>query len=228
MELERAKRLSDIGVLAATVAHELRNPLAAIRIASYNIKQKAGSSLFDNNLATIDKKVSESNQIISNLLFYSRIKPPKYDKVNIYDLIEESIAAAAGRYQKAEAVINKMYFSVKDVFFDADNVQLLEVFGNILNNAYDALPDFRGKIEVEARVKDSHVDISVKDNGAGIEEEDIKKIFDPFFTTKAKGTGLGLAVCKQIINMHGGEITIASQRDKGALVSISLPVNRKT
>lgn len=94
LDLEQAKRLSDIGVLAATVAHELRNSPATINIAVSNIKRKAKNPDLDKHLRNIEKKIAESNQIINNLLFYSRIKSPSYEKVNIMSIIEECVNVA--------------------------------------------------------------------------------------------------------------------------------------
>jgi two-component system NtrC family sensor kinase len=104
-----------------------------------------------------------------------------------------------------------------------DPVQIKEVFHNILNNACDAVPEGTGTIDIEAANEHNHVRIRFKDDGQGIGLEHIGKIFDPFFTTKTKGTGLGLAVCKQILSLHQGSITVESHSGKGTSVVITLP-----
>ncbi|MDD4938627.1 MAG: PAS domain S-box protein [Candidatus Omnitrophica bacterium] len=222
IELERAKRLSDIGVLAATVAHELRNPLAAISMAAHNIKRKAKNPELESHLVNIDKKIAESDQIINNLLFYSRLKPPHYEKVDIFNLLEESIAAMEEK-RKKDVPVMRNFETLKGVFIEADPLQIKEVFNNILNNAYDAVPQEKGQITVTSEDETDLVNISFKDNGEGIREELLEKVFDPFFTTKAKGVGLGLSVCRQIINFHNGYIRIESGPGKGTNVIVKLP-----
>ncbi len=225
-ELERSRRLSDIGTLAATVAHELRNPLAAIHMASYNIRRKAQNPMLDKHIATIEKKVVESDQIINNLLFYSRLKTPQYESVNIYDIIEECIETINNRYENKKIAVKASLQPLKKISMEADPLQMKEVFNNILGNSYDAILNGQGNIEIGGRSGNSFVEIYIKDSGIGISEEDLQKVFDPFFTTKAKGTGLGLSVCKQVVDLHNGTINIASKRDKGSTVTIKLPIHK--
>jgi len=226
MDLEKARRLSDIGTLAATVAHELRNPLAAIHMATYNIKRKAQNPLLEKHLLVIDKKVDESDQIINNLLFYSRIKEPRYERIDICAVINECVGICKNRYQGKKISVDKKYNRLKNAFVEADALQIREVFNNILNNAFDAIISDKGKITIEAESDNQFINIHVKDSGQGIAEEDLKKIFDPFFTTKAKGTGLGLTVCAQIMKLHEGSMGITSKVGKGSVVSVKLPIRR--
>jgi PAS domain S-box-containing protein len=224
-ELDQAKRLSDIGTLAATVAHELRNPLAVIRTAAYNIRRKVGNPIIENNLANVEKKVIESNQIITNLLFYSRLKLPKLEPINIYDLLNENIDSVKEQYQDSNVKIIKQLNLIKRLVINVDPIQMGELFNNIINNAYQAFPDKIGKITVHgSKNKDDMVVIQVQDNGIGIASDDLSRIFDPFFTTKAKGTGLGLTICQQLVNLHGGKIDITSTKGKGTMVTIALPM----
>jgi signal transduction histidine kinase len=226
-ELESARRLSDIGVLAATVAHELRNPLGVIRTAAYNIKRKAQNPLLESHLNNIEKKILESDQIINNLLFYSRLKMPHYESVRICDILNESIDFVAKRFRGSNVSVIKKINPVKKDLIDADPVQMSELFNNILNNSYDACADRNGVIEIRA-VKDKrgNIEMFFKDNGVGIDKEDLKNIFEPFFTTKAKGTGLGLTVCNQIVSLHQGRISIDSEKGKGTTVAVIVPVKR--
>lgn len=225
-ELDRAKRLYDIGLLAATVAHELRNPLAAIGIATHNIRRKANNPDLDKNLANIDKKVAESDRIISNLLFYSRIKSPQYEKINMFNLVEECVEEFSRKVKK-ELNLVKDTRSIENDIIEADPFQLKEVFSNILDNAYDAIPAEKGEIKIISNNEDKYINICIEDNGCGIGSDIVDKIFDPFFTTKANGTGLGLPVCRQIVNMHGGEIGVRNDAEKGTSIFIRLPKERK-
>ncbi len=226
-ELDKAKRLSDIGTLAATVAHELRNPLGVIKTASYNIRRKRKNLLLDKHLDNIEKKISESNQIINNLLSYSRIKIPTYEKIEIYELLNECIAFTKKRFYNQNVSIFKNYGPTKKKFIDGDPLQIGEVFNNILTNAYQSISDKKGKIEVMTRdVGKNLLEINISDNGIGIDEEDLEKIFQPFFTRKSKGTGLGLTICNELVRLHGGTIDIKSKKGEGTTVTITLRVKR--
>lgn len=228
-ELIESKRLSDIGILAATIAHELRNPLGVIRTAAYNLKRKAQNPLLESHFLNIEKKILESDQIINNLLFYSRIKIPQYAAASIYEIMEECVNNAKKRYKKCAVKLHKRYKGIKNNRFEIDQLQIKEVFNNILNNAYEALPNNKGQIEIEADYdeKNEQIKIFFKDNGVGIDEEDLKKMPQSFFTRKSKGTGLGLPVSYQIVNLHGGRIDIESARGKGTKFTIILPAKQK-
>ncbi|MDD4899613.1 MAG: PAS domain S-box protein, partial [Candidatus Omnitrophica bacterium] len=225
-ELVEKKRLSDIGTLSATVAHELRNPLAAIKMATYNIRRKANNPQLDRHLANIDTKVSESEQIINNLLFYSRLKMPHFENTNIYEVLNECISSVAERFDKYQVLVKKDLKQLQGIMAQVDQLQVKEVFNNILNNAYDAFADHKGEIEVASSVDDSMISIYFKDNGEGIDKEYLERLFNPFFTTKAKGTGLGLAVCMQVMSLHNGKINIESEKGKGTTVTVIVPVRQ--
>ncbi|MFA5008500.1 MAG: HAMP domain-containing sensor histidine kinase, partial [Candidatus Omnitrophota bacterium] len=205
------------------LAHELRNPLAAINMAAHNIKRKAANPLLDQHIQNIEKKVIESDQIINNLLFYSRIRKPHLESVNICKLVKECLEITGDRSKKKITVKNKLN-SIKNISIQADPLQMKEVFQNILNNSQDAVSDKEGEICVEAVDNKEFIRICFKDNGPGIDKDIIAKIFEPFFTTKAKGTGLGLTVCQEIVNLHGGLINIeSSPAICGTTVIVTLP-----
>jgi two-component system NtrC family sensor kinase len=222
-EMERSKRLSDIGTLAATVAHELRNPLAGIGLATAVIKKKTADNIIKRQLKGIDNMVAESGQIIDNLLFYSRLRPKHRKTFALHPLLEECIDTLRHAHIGKNIVISKYIDSLKDVQICADPVQIREVFTNILNNAADAVSDHGGEIDVEARVYRELIKIHMTNNGRSISMRNLKKVFDPFFTTKAKGTGLGLTVSMQIVKMHGGSINIKDRNGKGTSFIITLP-----
>lgn len=222
LELEKAKRLSDIGVLAATVAHELRNPLAAISLAISNIKRKAADAPIERNVQTIEKKIVESEQIINNLLFYSRLKPPHLENILLYTIIEECVDSVGNQSKKTIRFENNVNL-LKTISVLADPLQMKELFYNILTNACDAVSEMNALIKITAVNDTGFVKISLSDNGSGIDKEQLPRVFDPFFTTKSRGTGLGLSVCSQIISMHNGTIQIESELDKGTTVIVELP-----
>ncbi len=227
-ELEKAKRLSDIGTLAATIAHELRNPLATIQIAVYNIRKKMPDARIEKHLANIEEVIEESSQIINNLLFYSRIKMSQRKKINLHDILSECISIAKQQFSDQDVYVIVKIGALKDFSFKADPLQMKEVFSNILNNAYDALAEGKGTIEVGAEFCDGGLlNISFRDTGSGMNREDIEKVKTPFFSTKSKGTGLGLTVCCQIVSLYEGDIEITSEKNKGTTVTVVLPAQNK-
>ena len=143
----------------------------------------------------------------------------------MYALLEECVNNEKERFEKKDIDFVKNIEPVKELSIEADPLQLKEVFNNVLDNACQALDKDSGRIEICAAPDDKkNVIISIKDNGVGIEQEDIKRLFEPFFTRKSKGTGLGLTICNQIIGLHNGKIGIESSMGKGTNVTLTLPV----
>ncbi len=225
LKLAEAKHLSDIGTLAARVAHELRNPLGVIKTAAYNLKRKMPDGTLDKHIANIEEKIAESSQIINNLLFYSRIKQENHEKVAVAGILEGCIADLAERFHDQNVFVDKRLEPIGNVKIDADIFQIREVFNNILVNAYQSLSGDEKRIAVEGK-KDSNgcIEVVISDNGEGIDAQDLQQVFEPFFTRKSKGTGLGLAICREIVRIHNGDITIESEKGKGTRVSVRFPI----
>ncbi len=229
-ELADAKHLAEIGTLASTVAHELRNPLGVINIAAYNMKKKLPDPSMHRHLENIEKKVLESNQIITNLLTYSKMKMPVYKKIGIYSIIEECVDNASKRFGSQRTRVVKKYKPIKDRFIYIDPFQMKEVFSNILNNAFQAVESKKekGRVEIEAVIRPhGFLSVSIKDNGTGIEKENLGKIFQPFYTSRSKGTGLGLAICRELVGLHNGKIDVDSAAGKGSTFTITIPIKGK-
>ncbi len=218
--LEKAKRLSDIGMLAATIAHEMRNPLAAIKIGIYSIRKKADNPELDVHFERIEKKIADSSQIINNLLFYTKLNQPNLETIAVNDILSECMEAARNRYSRKIGSISK---NDTDSIIEADPVQLRELFNNVLNNAVDAIGE-KGSIEISVNdTQDDSIMVEIRDDGIGMTGEILDHIFDPFYTTKTKGTGLGLYVCKQIAELHNGSLSISSEPGAGTTVTVLLP-----
>ena len=226
-KLEHARRLSDIGALAATVAHELRNPLGVIRTAVYNLRRKNRAPDLNRHIDNIDRKVDESSTIIDNLLNYSRIKNPEIRPVPLYDVLLECIKSAKKRHRGSPVKMHRRLKSIKDKEVPGDIQQIREVFDNLLNNAVEAIED-EGSVLVQAVVDDGRsVRVDVSDDGAGISDTALDSVFDPFFTDKPGGTGLGLAICSKLVELHSGSISIRSERGTGTVVSVVLPLGKE-
>jgi PAS domain S-box-containing protein len=223
------KRLADIGMLAATVAHELRNPLAVIKMAAYNLKKRVAGAELASHLSNIDRKVNESEQIIYNLLFYSRLQQPSFASVILHEIVEEALAQM--EFSRPGVRTVRDFSTLKDRPVESDPVQVTEVVKNILCNAFDAVKDQAdGLVRLAARVDrgTNRLELEVSDNGVGIAPEDLTRIMDPFFSTKKGGTGLGLAVAGRIIELHHGQIAFSSQPGRGTKVTIKLPLRQAT
>ncbi len=228
-ELADAKYLSEIGSLAATVAHELRNPLAAIRTAAYNIGKKSRNRSLVSHLNNIEKKVMDCDQTINNILSYSRVKVSHCEEVKIYAILKECISSAQDRYYKWKVQVIKKCNCAKSDKINADPFQMRELFNNLLNNAFESFPEKKGKlvIQVDNLRNPGSITISFIDNGMGINSKDLEKLSRPFFTTKSKGTGLGLTICHQLLSLHEGSINFKSQIGQGTEVKVTLPIKRK-
>jgi signal transduction histidine kinase len=224
-DLKQASRLADIGTLAASVAHELRNPLAVIQLSTHNLKREKDGLSSNWHLVNIEKKVWEGNQIIDNLLNYARIKIPNCERVDLKEILDECIYAAQGRFRDKGIIIEKRFGPVGDINADAN--QIREICMNVLNNACQAFIKPEGKVEVTAEGHGDMIKVTIKDNGIGIPEEDLSKIFNPFFTRKSKGTGLGLTICNELIHLNQGRIEINSQPGQGTSIMVFLPVYKE-
>mgnify|MGYP006280747615 CR=1 FL=1 len=225
-DIDHNRRLSSIGTLAATVAHELRNPLGVIRTAAYNLRRKNSDPSLEKHIDNIQKKINDSVLIINNLLNYSRIHRPARSRVRLSRVIAESIRSVKKQFPEKQVTIRKQLRKMRGRALYADQEQLREVFVNIIKNGYQAI-EGEGRIEIIASIAEGKVIIDISDNGAGIDEEEIDQVFDPFFTGRARGTGLGLSVCRELIELHGGTVSIRSEKGSGTVVTVKLPLERK-
>lgn len=225
-QLIRSEKLAAIGKLAGGVGHELRNPLGAIKNAVYYIKGKLTNSELAKTepriiefLGIVDDEISSSNKIIDDLLNFSRVSKPAVSPTKIRKVMEDALSYLA--VPENVEVINELDGNLPEVEVDAN--QIRQVFANIATNAIQAMPE-GGKLTIDARKGDKFLEVAISDTGGGISGDVIGKIFDPLFTTRAKGIGLGLAVCKSIIERHGGAIEVESKVGKGTTFTVKLPL----
>ena len=228
-QLVRSERLAAIGQLAGGVGHELRNPLGAIKNAAYYVKGKVAKSELAHKeprviefLNIMDDEIDTSNQIINDLLGFSRVGKPSVLPTQIKNVIEDALSPTI--IPESIKLIKKLDTELPQIEIDAS--QIHQVLVNMISNAAQAMPE-GGKLTIAAREKESFLEVEIADTGCGIPEEAVNKIFDPLFTTRAKGIGLGLAVCKTIIDRHEGNIEVKSQAGKGTTFTIRLPLRRE-
>jgi signal transduction histidine kinase len=224
-ELASSKRLSNMGTLASKVAHELRNPLSVMKAAAYNINKKNRNNSLNKHISNIEKKIDECSYVISSLLEYTRLKKPEFQKISIKQVINDVIESFKLTHNEKDYKIKKYLAPIESLYIKADPIQLKQVLTNVIENSYQARDKNIIAITFRANIVFRKLlSITIKDSGGGIEPENINKIFDPFFSTKAKGTGLGLTICNEIISMHGGNLLINSKKNYGTTVYINLPL----
>jgi len=197
--LIKSERMAAIGQLATMVGHDLRNPLAAIQNASYFLKMKMKASKdekAERMFEVIDKEVNHANDIVRDLLDYSRFKKPELKKVDLISSIQDALA----QLKFPEKVTLTTRFG-KVPTIEADPEQLRRIFQNIAMNGVQAMPK-GGELIVLVRKKGDFVELAFTDTGAGISEENMSRLFTPLFTTKTEGVGLGLAICKNLVEGH--------------------------
>jgi len=227
--LIRSEKLAAIGQLAGGVGHELRNPLGAIKNAVYYIKGKVAKSELSQQeprvvefLNIVDDEINASNKIINDLLSFSRVGKPAVSPARIETVINDAITHTP---IPENITLNKnIVVGLPEIQIDTD--QIRQVLVNMMINAIQAMPE-GGKLTIAAREKDRFLEVEIADTGTGIPQEIIGKIFDPLYTTKAKGIGLGLAVCKSIIDRHEGQIDVVSKVGEGTTFMIKLPLKAK-
>ena len=227
-QLLHSEKLSAIGKLSASIAHEINNPLFGIRNVLERLKEKG--SLSDDNLEFADMAVQECDRIrdlIKDLQNFNRPTTGIMTPVNLHKALDHILLLSKKQMETKRIVVTKHYAKdLNEVMAIAD--QIKQVLLNLLNNAVESMPK-GGPITITTKKSKSHAIISITDSGSGIAATDLNHIFEPFFTTKpaVKGTGLGLSVTYGIIKRHGGDIHVRSEVGKGATFTITLPIEGK-
>lgn len=202
-DVRRSERLASVGQLAASIAHEVRNPLASISGSVEMLQETSSTSEDDKTLLRIvNREVSRLDNLITEFLDYARPRDIELVELNVRDIIDEVMALFD--QQENPLVVKRGNW---DVEVRGEVESLKQVMWNLLNNAKEATEGIEdATIIAESTVHDDRVTISIEDNGPGIPRDVLPHIFEPFFTTKTKGTGLGLSSIYRIIRDHGGDI----------------------
>jgi len=219
----KAERLAIMGQLAAIALHEVRNPLSAIKGFLQLLKRELMKTRQLEYVDVMLEALDRINNLITNYLRLAKPGTPERQPCDLVEMVTELVAFYQAEFQRKAIRLNSSYPSHLPAV-SLDREQFWQVLVNILKNAVEATPP--GKeihIRVESLKENGAAVISVQDTGPGICEETLTRIFDPFFTTREKGTGLGLYVCREIVNNHGGEIWVSNNPDQGCTVSITVP-----
>jgi len=250
-EFTRLNTLAAMGEMAATIAHEVRNPLSGIAgfaaLLSRDIDKSDPRLRLVNN---IRRGVDTLNHTITTLLDYARLEETNKTEVALCDLVQSAIGQFKQNNPKA---VRRVEFSIDSILsgkertaiVSVDPVLMKQVFCNLFTNAIESFSD-GGRIEIDAHVipkqeaalrggerlllgsEETLLGIGVSDNGPGIPKENLEQIFAPFFTTRTKGNGLGLAVVWKIMKAHGGNIVAENTPNGGAMFRLLLPIRIKT
>ena len=221
-EAEEGKRLRDLGRMSASIAHELRNPLAAMKLSLQNIRRKQKNPELEKHLNHCEEKINQSDYIINNLLKSSSLTSPNFEDTDLCSIINQCVEELISQYKNKEIQVIKKLTALEDRPVWADTIQMMEVVNNIVKNAFDTVPAEKGVVEITGFVTDESMGFSVKDNDKGIPEEEIPKVTEPFYTKKSRGTGLGLSISKEILSSHGGFLDIKSTLGEGTTVRVTL------
>ncbi|MCJ7766861.1 PAS domain S-box protein [Candidatus Bathyarchaeota archaeon] len=224
-----SERLAAIGELAGMVGHDLRNPLQVIFNTLYVAGKKAESmpiedreifekTGFSEFSKTLSEQVEYMNKIVSGLQDYAKQLKPELVETDLHHLIDGTLSTIAIPENIAVSILIEDDFPLLMI----DSSMMKRVFTNLASNAVQAMSE-GGKLMIRASETEEDVLISVGDTGVGISEENLSKLFSPLFTTKAKGTGLGLPICKRMVEAHEGSITVESEVGKGSAFTIRIP-----
>ena len=228
-EVQKQDRMKAVATLAAGMAHEIKNPLTAIKTFTEHLPQKSTDPEFINKFTNVvGAEVEKINSIVKQLLDFSKPSPLQLEKANMNQILEETLELLNAEFLKHQIRVEKKFSSTLPLI-KGDKKQLKQAFLNIFLNSIQAMPN-GGTLTVTtslssdlpARPAGGRLLISVKDTGCGISKEQLHHIFDPFFTTKESGTGLGLSIVHGIIKEHGGKVEVSSATNVGTTFKIFL------
>jgi len=226
-KLIQAEKLASIGRIAATIAHEIRNPLTSVKLNIQRLAQRDRQDEIEReHLALSQEGIAQIEKFIKGFLNYTRVTELNLGRFAMEQIVEESLKALREAFeQKNVAVVRRYESGLPEVLGDGE--KLREVFTNILRNALEAV-EVDGRVELDLeRVTDdagAWIRVRIADNGCGVPAELAETIFEPFFTTKTTGVGLGLSNARKILEQHRGFIRMVAAEGGGAVVEVTLPM----
>ena len=224
-KLSEAEKLATIGRLATALAHEIRNPLTAVKLNIQKIgHHPALNDAEREQVGIAEAGIQQVEKLVKDILSYARAPQLYKDRFDLENLVDDAIRFVEGPVEDKRIELVKDYANLAPI--DVDGDQLRSAFLNTLLNATEAVAN-GGVIHVTTKLEETETVtwavVAIEDNGAGIEDGDFNAIFDPFFTTKSLGTGLGLTNARKVVELHGGSIEVASQAKVGTTITIRLP-----
>ncbi len=216
------ERLAAAGQFAAGMAHEIKNPLTAIKTFAEFLPEKYDDPDFRQKFFRIvTAEIHRINDLVMELSDFAKPADPQLEQVPLADLLEDTVSLLSNQLLKQGIALQKAY-PINGLAIRADPKQLKQLLLNILLNSLEAMPE-GGRLEVATELRERWVTIRVTDTGCGIQPDQLAKVFDPFFTTKERGMGLGMAIVKGIVDRHAGRIAIRSHPGQGTTIEVELP-----
>ena len=225
-DLVRSEKLAYTGRIAASIAHEIRNPLTNVSMSIQQLKK--GNKITQEgfkHIKIVERNIERINYLITELLNCARPATLNLQPYDIHKVINEVLESYKTKIDLQRIKVIKNFGSKLPVL-KIDKEQIERAFLNLISNAIEAMPR-GGDLTVNTELDGNFFLAKIHDTGKGIPEEDIIKIFDPFFSTKTQGVGLGLTICYGIIVSHGGTIEVDSKFEKGSLFTVSLPIEQR-
>lgn len=223
-EFRSLEKFTATGRIARTIAHEIRNPLTNIALASEQIK--AGANHDEESIMLLDminRNANRINQMITDLLTSTKFAQLQYARTNINSLLDETVELAKDRIELKHIKLQRSYSKPgSEVFVDSDKMKI--AFLNVIVNAVEAMEKDKGILEIQTSEANDKCVVDIKDNGTGMDEETLQKLFDPYFTRKTGGNGLGLTHTQNIILNHKGSIIANSRLEQGSVFTITLNI----
>ena len=231
--LRRSESLAAVGQATTQVAHEIRNPLGSIRLGVSMLRDSVNDPEALNTIELVERGIKHLNKLVVDVTQFSRQKELERSSVDLHESLERSIDLVSDKIREKNAVVEKHY-SGTSIVGQWDAYQLRQVFVNVIANAVDAGQE-NSPVEISTELLQPEADgdgqaprhyvrVTIADHGKGMDKMTRDRIFEPFFSTKKRGTGLGLAIVKQIVEQHGGRISVASEPGEGSKFRIDLPV----
>ena len=231
--LRRSESLAAVGQATAQVAHEIRNPLGSIRLGVSMLRDSVNDQEALNTIELVERGIKHLNKLVVDVTQFSRQKELERSTVDLHESLERSIDLISDKILEKNATVEK-HFAGGSIVGQWDPYQLRQVFVNVIANAVDASQENSAVlISTELLTPETNGDgqparnyarITITDHGKGMDKATRDRIFEPFFSTKKRGTGLGLAIVKQIVELHGGRISVASAVGEGSKFKIDLPI----
>jgi signal transduction histidine kinase len=222
----QTEKQASIDELSSTIAHEIRNPIAA---AKSLVQQMGEDPTSVENVGYANVALEELDRVersISHLLKYAKEEDYSFTPVNLATVVDSALTAMRAKLEAAKVAVVRNYITGPTVV--ADGEKLRQVFANVLDNAIDALRTVAEGRRIDLFIENGgkRATVRVRDNGCGIPPDKVERVFNPFFTTKEKGTGLGMAISKKIVEAHEGAIDLVSEAGRGTDLLITLPLPR--
>ncbi len=223
-QLITSEKMASLGLLSAGIAHEINTPLTGISSYCQFLLDSSGNGENKELIVKMQEQVERANKIIRTLLDFSRQKGEQVMKLDLNNILDESISLVEHQLKKKKIDLRKKYVFQNRLY--GYSTRLQQLFINLLINAIDAITNADGAITIQGKEDRENVTIEISDNGTGIDSKHMDEIFEPFFTTKepGRGTGLGLSIAYNIVKEHYGDIEVTNRKEEGSMFTITFPL----